>query len=417
MTILLVSLDNSKDAVIGGKHIHQELLKRGWRESGHRIEMVYPGGLKWYWSRVFRKIRQLTGSLGKYEYFRRCIECDKKIIEALVLERSKHVTFDVVSAQDVLAAVAVKSVFNQMRQTPPVVLTLHGYFARETVNYGRFGGDDEPRVAEYCMAIESQALQFVSAVVTVDSRIRRYVLETFRFSKPISVIANAIDDTRFFPVSAEVKSALRHKLKLDVSDQVLIVARRLVNKNGVKYAVQAMQLLERSRDLQACRARLLIIGRGPEEKVIADYIAENRLGAWVKMVGVVPHARIDAYYKAADIVLMPSINSNDIEEATSLSMLEGLACGKVVIASAIGGLKEVIVDHENGLLVRDKDPEALANAIRSVITGGMEVAKMQQSAMTYAKRNSGYREHSSRFILFFSTLGAGARLQIATPIA
>jgi len=404
MRILLVSLDNSRNAVIGGKHIHQELITRGWRESGHHVDMVYPCGIKWYVQRVFRNIKQVLGWLGKYEYFRRCLEANRRVLQRLVLAHVAKATYDVISAQDVLAAVVVKSAFGPARPIPPVVLTLHGYYAHEAVNYSRLSGDDETKVMEYCLAIESEALQFASGIVTVDSRIRRYVLERFRFAKPIKVIANAIDDSRFFPVTAGERKALRCRLKLNVNDTLLIVARRLVNKNGVGYAVQAMQRLEQSGDLQKWNVRMLIIGRGPEKKEIAGYIAESHLESRVKMVGVVPHGRIDAYYKAADVVLMPSINSNNIEEATSLSMLEGMACGKVVIASAIGGLKEVIVHGENGLLVGEKDADALANMIRCVTNGHVAADRIQANAALYAKKNSGYLEHARTFIAFFKTI-------------
>jgi|GEM_PF-242047 len=409
MKILLVSLDNSEKALIGGKHIHQELIKKGWRESGHHVDMIYPRGKKWYFFRFLRKINLLLGLISQYEYLRRGVEADRRIIENLLAELIRQSKYDIISAQDVVAAIAVQSAFARSGQKPPrVVLTLHGYFARESINYGQFNEEDQPKVMNYCTKIERQALQFVSAVVTVDSRIRQYIQDDLSFSKSIKVITNAIDDNRFIPVGEQEKGFLRRKLKINSIDMVLIVARRLVNKNGVLYAVQAMHRLKESDDLQKYNMRLLIIGRGPEKRNITEYIAQKNLEHYVSLVGLVPHNRIDAYYKAADIVLMPSINSNGIEEATSLSMLEGMACGKMVIASAIGGLKEVIVNGENGLLVKDKDADAMAEAIMAVTRSEVPVQDIKKSAEAYAKKNAGYREHSLKFISFFENLRASS---------
>ena len=69
---------------------------------------------------------------------------------------------------------------------------------------------------------------------------------------------------------------------------------------------------------------------------------------------------------SCDVGTIPSVPVDGVEEATSVLMLEMMACGKLVVASAIGGLRETIRSGETGLLVEPANPAALAD---SIITG------------------------------------------------
>ena len=405
MNILLVSVDNSKEIQIGGKHIHQELLQRGWEKAGHTVDTVYPkkGPL---WLSFLRKLSGRLRMWNSSEYF--CahvndirLQLEKGIAKALV---SKDYQF--ISVQDVVAAVAAKSVFHGCEKRLPVIMTLHGYFSRESVNYGFYGSEDQHRLMDFGMGLEREASEFVDGIVTVDTRIKQYMLDNFQCQQSIRVFFNAIDDERFFPVDLETKRSLRNELNLENDQKILLVARRLVNKNGVIYAAEAIKILKESGFLLEIPLKLLIVGHGPEQKFLESWIQDNGMSEWVSMVGMVPHRLIDSYYKSADIILMPSIRSDDVEEATSLSMLEGLICGKTVIASAIGGLKEVIHDGEYGLLVGDKDPAAIAAAITKVLLDETFRIRIEGNAYLYAKQNFGYYEHALRFLDFFDELKA-----------
>ena len=72
-------------------------------------------------------------------------------------------------------------------------------------------------------------------------------------------------------------------------------------------------------------------------------------------------------YNTADIVLIPSIHSDGLEEATSISSLEAMASGVSVIASDIGGLSDIFEDGSNGLLVPDGNVGALEKAILKLL--------------------------------------------------
>jgi len=157
--------------------------------------------------------------------------------------RSVNLTgYDIVHAQDAISAVNLPEHKN-------LVITLHGYLARETLDYNRFPNSKESRrVYEYLLGIERQALSRAKLVITVDTRLKNYVINELGFSeKNIVVVQNAVDTVRFCPVDDKVKSELRAKLGLPVDRIVVLVPRRLVPKNGVTFAAQAAKNLDDGR--------------------------------------------------------------------------------------------------------------------------------------------------------------------------
>lgn len=403
MNILLVSADNSKSIKVGGKHIHQELLEKAWNENGHYTEVVYPKVLKGFEfqkQRIKYKLLRTIKLESKSGVFIRIVENKINEMTKLVTQTLSLRTFDYISAQDVMAAVACKRALVKANKNIPIYLTLHGYFAREAINYGYFSKDQENQVFEYSINLEKQAVTNVSGVVTVDTRLKNYVLEYFNYNKKMEVIYNSIDDQRFHPVNEQLKSKLRNKWGIDEKKKMLLVARRLVKKNGVIFSVKSLQQLVNN---GVKNTYLVIVGDGPEKQYIEKYVKSNNLAEYVRFIGAVEHAHIDEFYKMTDILLMPSIKSDDVEEATSLSMLEGMVCGKIVIASAIGGMKEVIKDYENGLLVQEQDPEELAKKISEMLMSNELRQDISTEAHRYAKEHHGYVKHGEKFVDFYQS--------------
>lgn len=399
MNILLVSADNSKEIKRGGKHIHQELIEKGWQKLGHNVDTVYPETkknlfFKLFWLLVSKKNKGLAFRLHVHNLINRL----SKKTESLINTR----TYDIISAQDVLAVNAVKKPLIKCLKSIPAVVTLHGYYAQESVNYGIYNEREKKIIFDSGVRQERDAYRQSEAIVTVDTRIKEYIENTFYVNKPTRVIYNAIDNENFFPLTNEVVRKVKKSLDVDSNKTVLLIARRLVRKNGVIYALKAAKILKES----ALRGQFLflIAGDGAEMDTLQRYCWDNDLSDDIVFLGVVPHEKIDNYYKIADIVLLPSTRSNNIEEATSLAMLEGMICKKVVIASAIGGLKEIIKDHENGLLVEDKNSQQIAEAIKKVYYNKNLYQSLSTNAYNYALNNHGYISHAQKFIEFYSQL-------------
>jgi glycosyltransferase involved in cell wall biosynthesis len=100
------------------------------------------------------------------------------------------------------------------------------------------------------------------------------------------------------------------------------------------------------------------------------------------------------YFAAADAIVIPSVLSAGVEEATSLSMLEGMACGKPVIVTAVGGLKETVRDGATGLIVPPADPPAIAAAALRLLSDPELRARIGVSARKYVEDHHSYTAHA-----------------------
>ena len=164
---------------------------------------------------------------------------------------------------------------------------------------------------------------------------------------------------------------------------VLFCPRRLVKKNGVvlpSLALAAMDPAERDRFL------LLHAGEGGERQEMERIVRENGLEKQVRLLGGKGRDDILDLYRLADIVLVPSVHSENVEEATSLSALEAMASGRPLIAGDVGGLAEMVLDGETGLLV-PADPRALAAAILRLAAAPDLGRRMAAAAREYVLRN------------------------------
>ena len=245
------------------------------------------------------------------------------------------------------------------------------------------------------MDLEKTAYERASRIVCVDSRIKEYVLDMADLpADRLAVLPNAVDTDAFKPASVSTRDDARRSLGFAQSETIVLCPRRLVVKNGVEFAVRSMALAAKEQKA----FRLVLAGDGPERGNIEKLVKELGLQDKVTMAGTVPHEKISRFYDASDIVLIPSISSVGVQEATSLSMLEGMATSLPVIVTGIGGLKETIRHGETGLIVDEADPSAIASAITSLAADKSRAEKLGANAREYVVGNHSYVAHSRTMI-------------------
>jgi len=280
----------------------------------------------------------------------------------------------------------------------PVVLTVHGP-AHAEVASGYGVPIDHPTV-QWLREYERRAFLEADAVVSVDQAHADYV-RSFGRRDRIWVIPNAVDTRRFhpgvrgepFPPDVEAWIAGR---------PIVFCARLLVPKNGVDVAVEAARRL-RDRG-PACA--LLVAGDGPERERLAGQVHEYGLEGHVRFLGTVDAAPMPGWCARASVVIVPSVSHKGVEEATSISAIEGQACARPVVASALGGLREVVTDGVNGLLVPPGDPDALADAVRRVLLDSALAARLGAAAAENVRAHHALDAWARRFAEVFEAAGA-----------
>jgi glycosyltransferase involved in cell wall biosynthesis len=166
-----------------------------------------------------------------------------------------------------------------------------------------------------------------------------------------TLIPNGVDQTRFFP---REQSACRVQLKLDEGRALVLVVGHLIERKDPLLALEAF-------DLGAPEdAELLFVGAGPLEGAVRGEIQTRGLESRVRCVGEVEPEELALYYGAADLLLLTSTR-----EGRPNVVLEALACGRPVLATAAGGIAELLGDSP--MLLEGRDPGLLGQRISKLL--------------------------------------------------
>ncbi|AGT33508.1 glycosyl transferase family 1 [Geobacillus genomosp. 3] len=347
MNILLATVFNYPHA--GGLSTHVTTLKAGLEARGHHVDVVsfsdVPPAVQTLFAKgpsfLLNKAAKGTGILWSHAVRQR-------LLSRLIAEKAASRRYDVINAQEVYATLAA------LPSGIPTVTTVHGYMTYEAISRGAVV--EGSRQAKRLLEIEIEAYTKTRKIVTVDQRIKEYVRE--KAGVDATAIRNFIDVDRFKPEKAK-RLAYRNKHGLPEEAAIIFVPRRLTKKNGVIYPALALpRVLETHPN-----AMLIYAGMGEAYDELKALIEQQGLGSQAKLLGAVPHETMTEYYALSDIVLVPSVHSAGVEEATSISALEAMGSGSPLIASAVGGLKEIVEHRKDGLLVEEKNVDELAEAI------------------------------------------------------
>jgi len=171
------------------------------------------------------------------------------------------------------------------------------------------------------------------------------------------VIGAAIDPSRFGP--GIDGSHVRASLGIPPPEEghMVLFVGRLVPHKGVEFLLEAVHRLRPS-------ATVVVAGEGPQRQALQRSAEALGVGTRVVFAGGVPHEELPTYYRAADVLVLPSISRL---EAFGLVGLEAMASERPVVLSDIPGVREVIEDGKEGLLAPPADPEGLAARINELL--------------------------------------------------
>ena len=259
----------------------------------------------------------------------------------------------------------------------PLVTTFHT-LARVKAQ----GGDFESDIREKS---ESDIIGCADAICVSCTEEERQFIELYG-NPPgtLEIVAPGVEHAFFAPGE---KRGARHALGIAFDVPVLLFVGRIQPLKGLDVAVQALA------QLQAKNAQLIVVGgasgsEGNEELEKVMQLARS-LGVHnnIRFVEPQAHHMLSTYYRAADVVVVPSRS-----ESFGLVALEAAACGIPVVASAVGGLLTIIDDGETGYLVPRRDPalfaehidELLAHPPMALAMGAKAAAKARHYTWSFA---------------------------------
>src|SRR5690606_24965978 len=272
-----------KNINVGGKHIHQNLLKRALEELGHSVHFVFPKRSIYYLLvRLGLKLLKYFNLITDPHIFKWTLAFMKKSLSSQIRDID---SVDCIFAQDPVSACATDIVKNNS-SAPKVCMTLHGYLARESVNYGNYHKEDYDRILSTALEYERDSLSYSDIIISVDTKIADYLRGEFSATVPITILKNAIDPDFFKEVSLKNVEGLKQKLEINNQDKVILVPRRLVRKNGVDIAIKALSNLNISSNLNY---KLLIMGDGPELNKLKSLAKDLEIAKDIIFTGSIDH--------------------------------------------------------------------------------------------------------------------------------
>jgi glycosyltransferase involved in cell wall biosynthesis len=199
------------------------------------------------------------------------------------------------------------------------------------------------------------ALPRAARVVAVSARLRDAALELGAAASRVDVVPNGVDRARFLP---QDRVAARRALGLPLDRKLILYVGHLERHKGSVDLLRAFAALPRA---EGRPASLVVVGDGAARGECETLAAE--LGVDVTFAGAKPHDAIPQWIAACDVFVLPSWN-----EGTPNVVLEALACGRRVVATAVGGTPDVVASETLGTLVPPRDPAALARALDEALS-------------------------------------------------
>lgn len=259
----------------------------------------------------------------------------------------------------------------------PLVYEVRGLWEDAAVDLGRtrFNSFRYRAVRE----METYALRRADGVVTLCNPMREEIQARGIPDERIAVVPNAVDPT-YFGRGRERDPTLAEKLGLS-GRTVLGFIGSLYHYEGIDLLLSALPRIRAVRP----EAVLLLVGGGPEEANLKAQISENDLGGAVCFVGRVPHGDVRRYYDLVDFFIYPRRRMRLTDLVTPLKPLEAMAEGRIVLASDVGGHRELIRDGQTGFLFPPDDPARIADRVIEVISAKDHHAKIRGAARHYVE--------------------------------
>ncbi len=201
--------------------------------------------------------------------------------------------------------------------------------------------------------VDRIALRHFDAVIAVSADVAEILRRSGVPRTKVTLIANGIDVTQF----SHAEPILRRELNVaDEQTRIVGYVGRLSDEKGVHHLLRAAALVLKSNPT----VRFVLAGDGPARSSLEKLANELEIAGKVVFLG--QRSDIAGVYASCDVIVMPSLT-----EGLPLTLLEALASGCAVVATAVGAIPQVMTPEETGLLVAPGDSQALAATITRLL--------------------------------------------------
>jgi PEP-CTERM/exosortase A-associated glycosyltransferase len=257
----------------------------------------------------------------------------------------------------------------------PMVYEVRGLWEDAAVDLGHSReGDMRYRATR---AFETHLLRRADAVVTLCQAMRRELAGRGVADNRITVVPNAVEPSLFRTPQPKDPALVA---QLGVAGRVVLgFIGSFYHYEGLDLLIDALPAI-REREP---RAMLLLVGGGPMTDKLRQHAAKRDVADLVRFTGRVPHDQVQRYYDVVDFLVFPRRRMRLTDLVTPLKPVEAMAEGRLVIASDVGGHRELIEDETTGFLFPADDVAALAARVLDAISVTDRHEPMRQAARRF----------------------------------
>jgi teichuronic acid biosynthesis glycosyltransferase TuaC len=227
------------------------------------------------------------------------------------------------------------------------------------------------------------ALKRIRHMVTVSSDLKQKIFSMTGISQ-VEVIPNGADPRTFQPVN---KVEARRKLDLPLDKKIVLFVGHLIEVKGVDYLLRAMCRLREK------QASLFLVGEGNLRSSLVAMSRDLGLEEKCTFVGERPHDEIPLWLCAADCLVLSSLS-----EGLPTILVEAMFCNTPIVATDVGGVREIIDDGRTGLLVRSKEPLEIAHAIQRLLNNAEFASHLAEQARSDAMDRLSWKTNATRML-------------------
>jgi 1,2-diacylglycerol 3-alpha-glucosyltransferase len=344
----------------GGVTISVETLRRGLERRGHQVWLFAPR-FPDFLDDAPSVIRVPSVPAATYPEFALAIPWGRRLAR-----RVRVLELDVFHAHHPFLLGPAARRFAR-RAGRPLVFTYHTRYEK----YAHYVPLTRPLVEAAALGLSTRFAASADAVLAPSGLVRDQ-LRARGVTAPVRVVPTGVDLARFRPGD---RAAARRELGIGADDPLLLYVGRLDREKSVDRVLLAFERIAGTLP----GARLWLVGQGKESQALQRLAAALRAGDRIYFAGVREHARLAAWYQAADLFLFASET-----ETQGLVLAEAAACGLPAVAVLTPGCDEVVRDGESGILTKG-DPAALAEAAIGLLLDPERRAAMAARARAVAE--------------------------------
>ncbi len=240
------------------------------------------------------------------------------------------------------------------------------------------------------------------AIICVTDELKNYLIHAWNIpASKIFVLSNGVDPDFFRSVSVQNAGTIRHKYAIG-NDLVVMFVGGFYPRHALDQLVHSFKIVKE----QIGNCKLILVGDGQTRNQVFELVKSLQMEDSVIFTDAIDYEDIPDMISIADVMVSPSLEyslegSQESIKTSPLKLLEYMAAGKPCVATATSPQKKVVVNGENGILVKPGDIKEFATALLELLSNPAERARLGKNASEYVARHHSWQAYAEKLIKIY----------------